>query len=77
MARLTAETVKTLARQLYDYDLSDESAVSVAHIVGAMTHYLRRLDALPLGGLQPPFGYRTVVAEAQRINRGNAGNRNE
>ncbi|HVN88280.1 MAG TPA: hypothetical protein VMT61_00555 [Candidatus Binataceae bacterium] len=70
MARLTPETVKVLAHQLYDYDLSDDSAVSVAHIVGAMTHYLRRLDALPLGGLQPPFGYATIVAEAQRINRG-------
>lgn len=70
MARLTPETVKALARQIYDYDLTDDATIAVAHIVGAMATYSRRLETLPLGGLQPPFGYPTVIAEAQRINRG-------
>ena len=66
MARLTAETFKALARELYDYELSDAAAVSVARIVGAVAAGFRRLDAANLPGLQPPFGYPTLIAEAQR-----------
>ena len=35
MARFSAETVKLLGRELYDYEFSDESATAVAHIIGA------------------------------------------
>jgi hypothetical protein len=66
MARLTGPAVKMLAQQLYDYDLSDEAAEAVAHMVGAMAAYSRRLEALNLTGLQPPFGYPTLIAEAER-----------
>lgn len=67
MARLTSETAKMLAQQLYDYQLSDEAASAVAHMVGAMATYSRHLEDLKLGGLQPPFGYSTLIAEAGRI----------
>jgi len=69
MPRLTAETAKLLAKELYDYKLDDEAAAAVAHMVGAMATYSRRLDALKLTGVQPPFGYPTLIAEAERIRR--------
>jgi hypothetical protein len=64
---LTAETVKALARQLYDYELTDNAATAVARIVGAGAAGFRHLDSPNLRGLQPPFGYPTLVAEAARI----------
>jgi hypothetical protein len=66
MARLTASAVKTLAQQLYDYDLSDDAAEVVAHMVGAMATYSRRLEALNLSGIQPPFGYPILLSQAER-----------
>ncbi len=69
MAKFTAETAKLLARELYDYEFSEEAAASVAHIVGAMANYSRRLHAIGLAGLQPPFGYPTLRTEADRIRR--------
>jgi len=44
MARLSAEAVKLIAKQLYDYELSDDAAGAVAHMVGAMTPYAERLE---------------------------------
>lgn len=69
MAKLTAETVKALAEQLYDYKLADDAAESIAHMVGAMATYSRRLESLNLTGIQPPLGYATLQAEADRIRR--------
>jgi hypothetical protein len=66
MGRLTGQAMKLLAQQLYDYNLSDNAAEAVAHMVGAMATYSRRLEALSLTGLQPPFGYPTLIAEAER-----------
>jgi hypothetical protein len=66
MARLTGPAVKMLAKQLYDYEFSDDAAEAVAHMVGAMATYSQRLEALNLSGLQPPFGYPTLIAEAER-----------
>jgi hypothetical protein len=66
MGRLTGAALKLLAQQLYDYNLSDEAADAVAHMVGAMATYSRRLEALELTGVQPPFGYPTLIAEAER-----------
>jgi hypothetical protein len=73
MSRLTAEAVKVLAQQLYDYSLSDDAAETVAHMVGAMATYSRRLNVLKPGGLQPPFGYPTLIAEAERSLRSSKG----
>jgi hypothetical protein len=58
-----------LAQQLYDYNLSDDAAEAVAHMIGAMTTYSQRLEALNLTGLQPPFGYPTLLAQAERSRR--------
>jgi hypothetical protein len=69
MARLTPEAVKILAQQLYDYNLTDDAAESVAHMVGAMATYSQRLDRLSLAGLQPPFSYPVMLAQAERIRR--------
>jgi hypothetical protein len=69
MARLTGPAVKMLAQQLYDYNMSDDAAEAVAHMVGAMATYSRRFEALNLTGLQPPFGYPTLIAEAERRSR--------
>jgi len=70
MERLTPDTVRKLARQLYDYTLDDEAAASIAHIVGAMAAYTGRLETLGLDGRQPPFGYPVLLAEAQALRRG-------
>jgi len=69
MARLTGEAVKMLAEQLYDYRMPDDAAEAVAHMVGALATYSRRLETLNLTGLQPPFGYSTLVREAERLRR--------
>jgi hypothetical protein len=69
MARFSAETVKLLGRELYDYEFTDESATAVARIIGALTNYSRRLHGIALAGMQPPFGYATLCAEADRIRR--------
>ena len=69
MALLNAPTVRALALELFDYQLSEDAAASVAHIVGAMASYSRRLHGIGLGGVQPPFGYPFILAEADRIRR--------
>jgi hypothetical protein len=69
MAKFTAATAKLIALELYDYELSDEAAASVAHVVGAIANYSRRLHGIELAGLQPPFGYATLRSEADRIRR--------
>jgi hypothetical protein len=69
MAKLNAETVKALALELFDYEFTDEAAGSVAHIVGAMANYSRRLHGIGLAGIQPPFGYAILRAEADRLRR--------
>lgn len=63
--RVSPESVKAVAHEVFDYDLADDAAVAVARILGAMTSGLARLE-LPRG-LQPPFGYPILMAEAQRL----------
>lgn len=69
MARVTGEAVKLLAHQLYDYNVSDDVAEAVAHMVGATASYARRLESLNITGLQPPFGYPALIAQAERSRR--------
>ena len=69
MAKLTAQTAKAMARELYGYELSDEAAEEVANTAGAMITNSRRLGNLDLSGVQPPFGYPTLLAEAERIRK--------
>lgn len=63
--RINPASVKAMAREVFAYELADDAAVSVARILGAMTHGLDRLE-VPRGS-QPPFGYPTLAAEAQRL----------
>ena len=69
MAKLTPETAKALARELYGHDLSDAAATAVANAAGALVTTARRLGNISLSGIQPPFGYPTLVAEAERIRK--------
>jgi hypothetical protein len=69
MAKLTAHTAKAMALELYGYELTDEAAEAVANAAGAMITRSRRLGNLDLSGVQPPFGYPTLLAEAERIRK--------
>jgi hypothetical protein len=69
MAKLTTQTAKAMALELYGYEMTDEAAAAVANAAGAMITNARRLGNLDLGGVQPPFGYPTLLAEAERIRK--------
>ena len=70
MAQITGETVKRMAKDIFDYDISDADANAMAHNAGAMLTLSRHLGALGLSGVEPAFGYPNLNAEAVRINRG-------
>jgi hypothetical protein len=54
-----------MAREVFEYELSDDAADTAARVLGAMTAGLSRLE-VPRD-LQPPFGYPTMLAEAGRL----------
>lgn len=68
MAQLTGDMIKQLAREIFDYQISDRDAHSVANTDGAMLTLTRQLGALPLTGIGPSFGYDNLVAEATLLN---------
>jgi hypothetical protein len=68
MAQLTGETVKKMAREIFDYEISDHDAHSVANTAGAMLTLSRQLGALPLSGIGPAFGFPNLNAEAAHLN---------
>lgn len=68
MAQLTGETVKTMVREIFDYEITDHDAHSVANTAGAMLTLSRQLGALPLSGIGPAFGYANLNAEAAHLN---------
>ena len=68
MAQLTGETVKKIAREVFDYDIAEHDAHSVANTAGAMLTLAHHLGALPLSGLGPAFGYANLAAEAEYLN---------
>ena len=68
MAQLSGATVKQMARDIFEYELSDRDAHSVASIDGAMLTLARQLGTLPLSGIGPAFGYAKLVAEAAHLN---------
>ncbi len=71
MGILRPETARLIAHEMYDYDLSDEAAAALARGAGALLTSWRHLSAdFGLGGIEPPFGYPNLEAEAERI-RGN------
>jgi hypothetical protein len=66
MPLVTAETVKQVMRDLYGYEISDADAHSVAHSAGAMLTLAGHLGSIGIAGIEPPFGYAVLVAEATR-----------
>ncbi len=69
MAQLSGETVKNLAREIFDYEITDHDARSVASVAGAMLTLSpsarRQRFALRSG---PAFGFANLNAEAARLN---------
>ena len=68
MAQLSAAAVKQMAREIYDYEISDHDARGVANTAGAMLTLTRQLGALPLSGIGPAFSYANLNAEAANLN---------
>ena len=68
MAQFTSETVKKIAREVFDYQITDHDAHSVANTAGAMLTLSRQLGTLPLSGIGPTFGYANLNAEAAHLN---------
>lgn len=69
MAELTPETVMRVAREFYDYPMTAETAAVVAKVAQGMLTDALRLSALGLEGVEPPFSYATLIAEAERLRR--------
>jgi len=67
MPLLNPETVKQVMRDLYGYEISDADAQSIAHSAGAMHTLAGHLPSIGLAGLEPPFGYPVLLAEATRL----------
>ena len=64
---VTPETVKQMVRELYGYELSDDDARAVANFSGAMEAGSRHLATLELNGIEAPFSYAAMIAEAERV----------
>jgi hypothetical protein len=69
MAQFTGETVKKIAREVFDYEITDHDAHGVANTAGAMLTLARQLGTLPLSGVGPAFGYQNLLAEAAHLNQ--------
>jgi Asp/Glu/hydantoin racemase len=70
MGTLTAETVKLIASQIYDYELDDDRARAIAGGGGPLVTVASRLaEALDLRQIEPPFGFANLEAEAARLRR--------
>jgi hypothetical protein len=69
MPHLNPSTLQNLARELYDYELTDSAAASAAHMIGAVVHQAEKLRRPALDGLQPPLSYSALLAEAERLRR--------
>lgn len=69
MARLSPATLQRLARELYDYNLTDQAAATAAHMIGAVAHHAHKLRTPTLAGLQQPLGYPTLLAQADRLSQ--------
>jgi hypothetical protein len=65
MPLVTGETVKLVMRDLYGYEVSDADAI--AHSAGAMLTLAGHLRSIGLIGIEPPFGYPVLLAEAARF----------
>jgi len=67
MGMLRPETLKLIAKEIYDYELSDQDANAIASGAGALLTTSHHLSAmLKLDAFEPPFGYPNLEAEAER-----------
>ena len=69
MAHVTGPTVKQILRELFGYEVSDADAQAIAHSAGAMQTLSSQLAAVGLTEVEPPFGYPTLKAEAERLGK--------
>jgi hypothetical protein len=67
MPLVTAETVRLVMRDLYGSEISEADAQSIAHSAGAMLTLAGHLGSIGLDGIEPPFGYPVLLAEATRV----------
>ena len=67
MPLVTGQTVKQVMRDLYGYEVSDTGAEAIAHSAGAMLTMAEALKSIGLAGVEPPFGYPVLLAEAARL----------
>ena len=67
MPLVTGQTVNQVRRDLYGYEISDAGADAIAHSAGAMLTLAGHLGAIGLAGIEPPFGYPVLLAEATRV----------
>jgi hypothetical protein len=67
MPLVTAETVKRVIHELYDYEIADQDAAVTANTAGAIITGSRHLLSLDLEAIEPPFGYGALQAEAARL----------
>jgi hypothetical protein len=66
MPLVTGETVKQVLRDLYGYEIADADAHSIANSAGAMLTLAAHLGSIGIAGIEPPFSYPVLVAEATR-----------
>jgi hypothetical protein len=66
MPLVTAETVIQVLRDIYGYEISDGDAHAIAHSAGAMLTLAGHIGSVGLTGIEPPFGYPVLLAEATR-----------
>jgi hypothetical protein len=67
MGELTGESVRRLMRELYGYEISDADADTLARRARALVSGARNLESLELDGIEQPFSFAVLVAEAERI----------
>jgi hypothetical protein len=61
------DTMKQFARQNYGYELTSQAAAYLAALADTITAGTRALSSLDLTGVEPPFGFTTLLEEAARI----------
>ncbi len=69
MPLVTGETVKQVLRDLYGYEVSDADAHSIARVAGARFTLAGYFASIGITGIEPPFGYPVMLAEATRAAR--------
>ncbi|HYB91300.1 MAG TPA: hypothetical protein VEC38_09665 [Candidatus Binataceae bacterium] len=67
MPLLTPETVRQVLHDMWGYDVAGDDAERIANMAGALATGARHLSSLGLAGIEPPFGYPMLIADAARL----------